>query len=114
VSNPEYVGSNPCVYGCGKKSSHYTLYVCDNKRMSGRCDAATPAEADRLFLKSCGIAVEPSSVRAPARGVVNTEIVMQGEAVRTARELHAIRKRKPLMGERRATACGELDLGEIL
>jgi len=38
---------------------------------------------------------------------------MQGATVRKARELHAMRTRKPLMGERRATACGEIDLGEI-
>lgn len=48
-----------------------------------------------------------------ARGAVTVEIVMQGTAVRQARELHAMRNRKSLMGERRATSCGEIDLGEI-
>jgi hypothetical protein len=44
---------------------------------------------------------------------VTLEIVMQGESVRKARELHAARKCKPLMGERLATGCGEIDLGEL-
>ena len=64
---------------------------------------------DRKFLSDCGIAGD-----APARGVVTVEIVMQGESVRKASEMHAMRKRKPLMGERHTTGCGELDLGEIL
>lgn len=69
-----------------------------------------PAEReayDRKFLSDCGIAMDD----VPAR--VSIEIVMSGAAVRHARELHAIRKRKSLMGERRATSCGEYDLGEI-
>ena len=48
-----------------------------------------------------------------ARGAVYLEIEMRGTTVREARELHAKRNRKPLLGERRATSCGELDLGEI-
>jgi hypothetical protein len=41
------------------------------------------------------------------------EIAMQGAAVRKARELHTMRKRKPLMSARRASGCGELDLEEL-
>jgi hypothetical protein len=44
---------------------------------------------------------------------VSVEIVMQGATVRKARELHAMRNRQPLIGERRASGCGELYLGEI-
>ncbi len=49
----------------------------------------------------------------PARGVVYIVVEIRGAAVRKARELHAMRNRRPLMGERRATGCGESDLGEI-
>ena len=65
---------------------------------------------DRKFLSDCGVKVDPL----PSRGTVQVEIVMDGAAVRKARELHAMRNRKSLMGERRATGCGEIDLGEIL
>ena len=50
---------------------------------------------------------------APSRGVVTVEIVMLGASVRKARELHAARRRKPLLGERRASESGEIYLGEI-
>ena len=49
----------------------------------------------------------------PARGVVYIVVEMKGAAVRKARELHAMRKRKLLMGERRVSGCGEINLGEI-
>ena len=49
----------------------------------------------------------------PARGVVYIVVEMKGAVVRKARELHAMRKRPSLMGERRASECGEIDLGEI-
>jgi hypothetical protein len=108
---PHFLSGNPCVYGCGEISCHYTLYVCDNQRKTGRCGSATRAEADRAFLNSCGIAVEDTP--RVSRGTVYAEIVMQGEVVRKARELHARRKRKPLMGERRASGCGEINLGDL-
>jgi hypothetical protein len=64
---------------------------------------------DWAFLQSCGIAVEP------ARGKVYIKIEMQGAVVRKARELHARRKRKSLMGdEKRSHGVGEIDLGEIV
>ena len=44
---------------------------------------------------------------------VTIEIVMRGAVVREARELHAVRKRKLLMGEKRATECGEIYLGDL-
>jgi hypothetical protein len=49
-----------------------------------------------------------------ARGIVYVEIVLSGAVVRHARELHALRHRKPLMSdERRGQGAGEYDLGEI-
>jgi hypothetical protein len=60
-------------------------------------------------LNSCGIAAD---AEAPC-GTVYIEVVMEGAVVRKARELHAMRNRKALMGERRATGCGMVDLGEI-
>jgi hypothetical protein len=92
---------------CSRETSHYTVYVCNERIMTDMCLSEEREAYDRKFLQACGIAVEP------ARGVVTLEIVMQGATVRKARELHAMRNRKPLMGERRATGCGEIDLGEI-
>ena len=56
---------NPCIY-CGIMSCHYTLYVCDSKRLKGKCASK-----------------------------VTTEIVMCGPAVRKAREQHELRRRAP-------------------
>jgi hypothetical protein len=112
---PKTRAVNPCVYRCGEVSSHYTLYVCENVRKFGACFPQTAEDVcwtDRAFLNSCGIAVDDAP--RVSRGVVYSEIAMQGAVVRKAREMHAIRKRKPLMGERRAHGAGELDLGEIL
>ena len=72
------------------------------------CLAAEREEYDRKFLTDCGVKVDPL----PSQ-TVQVEIVMQGESVRKAREMHALRHRKPLMGERRASECGMVDLGEI-
>ncbi len=105
---PKTRPGNPCIY-CGETSTHYTLYVCANQCKFGACFPQTAQDReweDRAFLNSCGI----SDV---ARGVVYVEIEMSGAVVRKARELHAMRNRKSLMGERRAASCGELDLGEI-
>jgi hypothetical protein len=92
---------------CSRLTKHYTVFICDARIWHDVCLAEEREQFDRKFLADCGIVVEP------ARGVVTLEIVMQGAAVRKAREMHAKRNRKPLMGERRATGCGELDLGEI-
>jgi hypothetical protein len=88
---------------CGKPadSSGY----CETFRKYMKCELKV--WSDSKFLTDCGIAVEP------ARGRVYIKIEMQGESVRKARRRHAVRKRKPLMGERRASGCGELDLGEL-
>jgi|HubBroStandDraft_6_1064221.scaffolds.fasta_scaffold554942_2 hypothetical protein len=92
---------------CSWPTRHYTSHVCDERI---RYDVCLPGEReryDRKFLSDCGIAVDA------ARGVVYIEIEMRGEAVRKARELHAMRNRRVLMGERRGSGCGECDLGEI-
>ena len=69
---------NPCIY-CGTPSSHYTVYVCDSQRKTMKC----------------------------APNKVEIEIVMQGESVRKARELHEMRRRTP------QKSVGFYDLGEI-
>jgi hypothetical protein len=101
-------GTALCRY-CSKPTSHYTLFVCAERIRYRVCLASERERYDRKFLSDCGIA--PLYDTPPAR--VTVEVVMQGATVRKARELHAMRTRKPLMGERRATACGEIDLGEI-
>jgi hypothetical protein len=83
------------------------VFVCDARIQYDVCLPSERERFDRKFLESCGIAVDAE------RGTVSVEIVMSGAVVRHARELHAMRNRKPLMGERRATGCGEVDLGAI-
>jgi hypothetical protein len=95
---------------CSRPTKHYTLFVCDERVWHRMCLASEREQFDRKFLNDCGILTEPPRVSSSR---VRVEIVMQGESVRKARELHALRNRKPLMGERHATGCGELDLGEI-
>jgi hypothetical protein len=111
---PKSRPGNPCVYKCGEMSCHHTLFVCENQRKFLACFPPTAQDrewADRAFLNSCGIAIEDAP--RVARGVVYVEIEMRGESVRKIRELHAMHNRKPMLGERRATGFGELDLGEI-
>jgi hypothetical protein len=97
-----------CRY-CSRLTRHHTLFICDERIRYRSCLASERERFDRKFLTDCGIAMDD----APARGVVTVEVVMRGAAVRKARELRATRKRRPLMGERRATGCGEIDLGEL-
>jgi hypothetical protein len=94
---------------CSKPTRHYTLFVCDARIHTQICMAEEREAYDRKFLKA--VAIAPLYDLPPTR--VTVEVVMQGATVRKAREMHAVRKRKPLMGERHATGCGELDLGEI-
>jgi hypothetical protein len=94
---------------CSKPTAHYTLFICDARIWTRVCSTEEREAYDRAFLSACGIA--PLYDLPPSR--VTLEIVMQGTSVRKARELHAMRNRKSLMGERRATGCGEIDLGEI-
>jgi hypothetical protein len=91
---------------CSRPTKHYTVFVCDARIQYDVCLPSERERFDRKFLNDCGIAVD-----APAQ--VTVEVVMLGAVVRKARELHAARRRKPLLGERRATGCGEVDLGAI-
>ena len=96
---------------CSQPTSHYTLFVCAERIRYDICLASEREQYDRTFLHDCGILTDPPPVSSSR---VSIEFVMSGATVRKARELHAMRNRKPLMGERRATGCGEIDLGEIL
>jgi hypothetical protein len=99
-------GTALCRY-CSRPTKHYTVFICDARIWHRVCSAEEREQFDRKFLADCGIALEPTL------GTVTIEIAMQGATVRKARELHATRKRRPLMGEHRATGCGEIDLGEL-
>jgi hypothetical protein len=92
---------------CSQPTKHYTVFICDARIRHGVCLAEERERFDRKFLADCGIAVDA------ACGVVYIEIEMRGEAVRKARKLRTLRRRKSLMGERRASGRGEIDLGEI-
>lgn len=100
-------GTALCRY-CSRPTKHYTVFICDARIWHRVCSASERERDDAAFLKACGIA--PLYELPPSR--VTVEIVMQGAVVRKARELHAMRNRK-LMGEHRATSCGELDLGDL-
>ena len=96
IPDPAHPGQYLCNEdGCGKPTGHHNYAVCWEHTPEPfrplRAQVEHADKYDREFI----------------------EIVMQGESVRQARELRAIRNRKPMMGERRATGCGELDLGEI-
>lgn len=102
-------GTALCRY-CSRPTKHYTVFICDARIWHRVCSASERERDDAAFLKACGITMADPR---PVCGVVSVDVVMQGDAVRKARELHAIRNRKALMGERHTTGCGELDLGEI-
>jgi hypothetical protein len=100
---PEIRIERACIY-CGKPAD--SLGYCENMRRFMECEPRI-STGDRAFLQSCGIADF-------ARGTVHIKIEMQGEIVRKARRRHALRKRKPLKGERRrGSGCGHYKLGEF-
>ena len=90
----------PLCRWCSRLTRHHTLFICDERIRYGSCLASEREGYDAAFLKACGITVADEPVA--ACGVITVEIVMQGESVRKAREMHAMRKRKPLLGERHA------------
>jgi hypothetical protein len=100
---------NPCVYKCGEVSSHYTLYVCDSVRMFGRCGGKPTKEdgdwADRAFLNSCGIAVDPL----PTRGVVTVQMAICREVVQKHKNQ---RVGKPVGRLRESVECYDLGIIE--
>jgi hypothetical protein len=114
IEDPAAPGQYRCHEdGCGKPTGHHNYAVCwEHTAEPFREHRAAVEHADRYdreFMASIGIA-EPPRVSSSR---VRVEIVMQGESVRKARELHALRKRKSLMGERHATGCGEVYLGDL-
>jgi hypothetical protein len=114
IEDPAQPGQYLCnVDGCRRPTGHHNYAVCwEHTSDCFRELRAAVEHADRYyreFMASMGIAEPPRISSSRAR----IEIVMQGEPVRKARELHAARKRKPLMGERLATGCGEIDLEEL-
>jgi hypothetical protein len=90
---------------CSQPTSHYTLFVCDERIRYDSCLASERERFDRRFLESCGIAVND----APARGVVYTELAICRDIVRKRREFLTIRK--PVA--RRKASPDVYDLGEI-
>jgi hypothetical protein len=115
IPDPTQPGKYLCNFGdCRKPTGHRNYAVCwEHTSEAFRAHRVTTEHAetfDREFMAALKIADPPW---VPARDVVTVEIAMQGAAVHKARELHAMRNRQPLMGERRASGCGELDLGEI-
>ena len=114
IEDPARPGQYLCnVDGCRKPTGQHNYAVCwEHTAEPFREHRAAVEHADRYdreFMALLRIA-EPPSVSSSR---VSVEIVMQGAVVRKARELHAMRERKPLMGERRASECGEFYLGEI-
>ena len=96
---------------CSTPTRHYTLYVCDSRILTKMC--LTLRSANASTESSWPTAVSPWMMLRRVR-VITVEPVMQGVVVRKAREMHAVRKRKPLMGdERHSHGAGEIDLGEI-
>lgn len=108
---PKICPGNPCVYGCGETSCHYTLYVCESKRRHGQCGGPqTPEDirwADRAFLNSCGIAIEDAP--RVSRGTVTVELAICADIVRKRREIIASRRRRGDV----TRECGHYDLGEF-
>lgn len=114
IAHPTLPGKYLCNEdGCDRLTGCHEYAVCwehtPEPFRALRAEREAAMLFDREFMADLKIA-EPPNVTS---GRVTFEIVMKGESVRKARELHAIRKRKPLMGERPATGCGEIDLGEI-
>ena len=116
IEDPAHPGKYLCNFGeCRRPTGHHNYAVCwehtSDCFREHRAAVEHAATYDREFMADFKIAEPPrlSSSR------VSIEIVMQGAVVRKARELHAARKRKPLLAdERRASECGMADLGEIL
>ena len=114
IEDPSSPGKYLCnVDGCRKPTGHHNYAVCwEHTSEVFREHRAAVEHADRYdreFMASMGIAEPPRLSSSRAR----IEIVMQGAVVRKARELHATRNRKALMGERHASGCGEIYLGDL-
>jgi len=114
IEDPSAPGKYLCnVDGCRKPTNFHEYAVCwahTPEPFRALRDKREAAQLfDKEFIRDLRIC-DPSPISSSR---VTVEIVMSGESVRRAREQHSARHRKPLMGERRATGCGEIDLGEI-
>jgi hypothetical protein len=118
IEDPSSPGKYLCnVDGCRKPTGHHNYGVCwehyTDAPEAWRMERAAIEHAflfDREFMADLRICHPPPVSSGRAR----IEIVMQGAVVRKAREIHAMRDCKPLMGdERRGHGTGEIDLGEI-
>ena len=115
ITDPSAPGKYLCNFGdCRKPTGHRNYAVCwEHTAEPFREHRVATEHAERYdseFMADMKICDPPrvSSNR------IHVEIVMQGATVRKAREMHALRSRKPLMGEeRRGHGTGEIDLGEI-
>jgi hypothetical protein len=115
IEDPAVPGQYLChVDGCRKPTGHHNYAVCwehtSEVFRESRAQVEHAFRFDKEFMASLKICDPPRLSSSRAR----IEVVMSGAAVRKARELHAVRNRKPLMGdERRGHTAGEIDLGEI-
>jgi hypothetical protein len=98
---------------CGKPTGHHNYAVCWEHTSEAFRENRAAVEQRDLFDREFMVALKICDPPSVSSSRVRIEIVMSGAAVRKARELHAVRNRRPLLGERRATGCGELNLGEI-
>lgn len=116
IPDPSAPGKYLCNFGdCRKPTGHHNYAVCwehtSEVFREHRVETEQRDLFDREFMTALKICDPPRLSSSRAR----IEIVMQGAVVRKARELHAARKRKPLLAdERRASECGQFNLGEIL
>jgi hypothetical protein len=112
IADPSAPGKYLC-NECGKPTGCHEYAVCwehtPEPFRALRAEREAAQLFDKEFMRDLRIC-DPSRV---ASNRVRIEIVMQGAVVRKAREMHALRQRKSLMGERRAISCGEIYLGDL-
>jgi hypothetical protein len=114
IEDPTAPGKYLCnVDGCRRPTGHHNYAVCWEHTSEAFRENRAAVEQRDLFDREFMAALKICNPPSVSSSRVHVEIVMSGATVRKARELHAIRKRKPMMGEGRADGCGELYLGEI-
>lgn len=102
-----FIPPNICnVPGCTNSTEDYHFFVCQ-AHLSEASRAQTRKYLDRLHRRTSSCLLTPER---PDSGVTH-EVVLH--ITPEMRERYAARHRKPLMGERRGTECGELDLGDL-
>ena len=115
IPDPTRPGQYLCNYGdCRRPTGHHNYAVCWEHTSEPFRAHRVETEQRDLFDREFMTALKICDLPSVSSSRVSIEIVMQGAVVRKARELHALRKRKLLVGERRASECGDFYLGEIL